>query len=163
MGIITPAPANFPIVSNQPIPPKFDPGEWSLIQFNCYAYAMRINMSFSEFDDFEILPGFISRDRVNIIYNSTDEILQYFKEDCEALGLNAIPTKMEDKLNSNEYKVAIYTNESFGVHFIRQDSNGKWSEKVGWCGKIKIIENENLITQGIGRYKFLQMFRISKK
>lgn len=148
-------------VKKQAIPPHYNPYEWELKRFNCYAYALRICMSFSQ-RFYLIAPGFIRRGEKND-YNFTKErTLDYFKDDCEALGLQVFPTKLEEQIGEKEYKIAVYLDEGRDFHFARQDSNGEWSHKDGWFKKIESIDKED-ITKNSDGYKFIGIFRVSKK
>ncbi len=148
-------------IHNQPIPPHYNPDEWEGISFNCYTYALRACMNF-ELRDYVIVPGFISRGEENDYIDTKEYVLQYFKEDCEALGLQAIPTELEEKIGANEYKIAVYVENGWDYHFARQDSNGNWSEKDGWFKKIEILKQED-VTKNEDGYEFIGIFRVSKK
>lgn len=148
------------IVGKQPIPPHYNLDEWTGKSFNCYAYAMRICMDLDDYDD--IIPGFISRGKANDYCDTKECILKYFKEDCEALGLQLFPTDLEEKINENEYKIAVYVNTGYDFHFARQNSNGIWSEKDGWRGPIQVLKTDD-VTKTEDRYEFIGMFKVSKK
>lgn len=147
------------VVGNQPIPPHYNPKEWKGKKFNCYAYAMRMCMNL---DGYAIIPGFISRGNTNDYRDTKEYTLDYFKEDCEALGLKLFPTNLEEKINENEYKIAVYVKSGWDFHFARQDSNGEWSEKNGWRGPIQVLKTGD-VTKNEGGYEFIGMFRVSKK
>ena len=148
------------VVKNQPIPPRYKPDEWKGKRFNCYAYAMRICMNLSGFN---VRPGFICEKKD---YKITEKCtLKYFLEDCEALGLQANPTTLEEPLSQNEYKIAVYVREmkyNSDFHFARQDDNGKWSEKNGWNKEITTLSEEKLMKNENG-YKLIGVFKVSKK
>lgn len=148
------------VVGNQPIPPIYNPEEWEGKSFNCYAYAMRIFMNLM-YVGYSIEPGFISRGKANGCRYTKKYILDYFKKDCEALGLQVLPTNLEED-NENEYKIAVYVKPGRDFHFARQDSNGNWSEKNGWWDKIKTLKPED-VTKTYDGYKFIGMFKVSKK
>lgn len=147
------------LVSKQPIPPHYNLDEWTGKSFNCYAYAMRICMDLFAYD---INPGFISRGKSND-YRCTEEYtLKYFKEDCKALGLQLLPTDLEEEINENEYKIAVYVKPGMDFHFARQDSNGEWSEKNGWRKPIEVLKTDD-VTKNENGYEFIGMFKVSKK
>ena len=150
-------------IKRQPIPPKFNPKDWKEKRFNCYAYAMRACMDFRNIpDNMFPRPGFISKGELSDHYSLTSKyILKYFKKDCKALGLRALRTTLTEKLSENEYKIAVYCSECDDFHFIRQDSNGKWSEKDGWNKPINIV-HEKEIEKDHYNYKFLGIFKVSK-
>ncbi len=148
------------VISNQPIPPSYNPSEWIGKRFNCYAYALRACV---DLDCLEcsIKPGFISRCEHNDLKDTKEQVVQYFMEDCEALGLKVLPTDLEEQIGANEYKISIYYEKRKRFfHFARQDSNGKWSEKIGWFGEIKTIEKVDKKEDG---YELIGVFKVSKK
>jgi len=148
-------------IQKQPIPPNYAPDEWEDKNFNCYLYALRACMNF-DYYGFWIAPGFISRKLENDYKNTKKFTLEYFKEDCEALGLQVLPTKVENPIGANEYKIAVYVKYGRDYHFARQDSNGKWSEKDGWNKEIEILKEED-VTKNQKGYNFIGVFRVSKK
>jgi len=144
-------------ISIQPIPPQYNPSEWRAKRFNCYAYALQACMNLTRYD---IVPGFIAG---YSDYIPTKECtLQYFKEDCEALGLEVVTSDLKEQVSANEYKIAVYLNEGRDFHFIRQDSDGKWSHKVGWKGDIEYLDQADLVKDQDG-CKFIKIFKVSKK
>ena len=149
-------------IKNQPIPPHYNPKEWTNKNFNCYIYALRACMDFESPLRFWIAPGFISRGENNDYRDTISYTLNYFKEDCEALGLKVLPSTLEEKIGKNEYKIAVYVKEGKDYHFVRQDSNGIWSEKRGWYKKIEIREEQEVVSNKYG-YKFIIIYKVSKK
>ena len=69
---------------------------------------------------------------------------------------------MNEKVESNEYKIAIYLNSVGRSHFTRQDKDGKWSDKEGWCGSIEIL-NEEDIDKSIHGFSFIGVYKVSRK
>ena len=64
--------------------------------------------------------------------------------------------------NPDAWKGKIYIEEGKDFHFIRQDSDGNWSEKDGMYGKIRIVNPEN-INKNRDSYEFVGVFMITKK
>lgn len=149
-------------IENQPIPPHYNPKEWKGKNFNCYLYALRACMDFETPLRFWIAPGFISRGENNDYRDTVACTLNYFKADCEELGLQVSPSTLEEKTGENEYKIAIYVNKGKDYHFVRQDCNGKWSEKRGWYKSIEIRKKEDVIKNKDG-YIFIGIYKVSKK
>ena len=139
------------VISNQPIPPQYDPTKWEEKRFNCYAYAMRICMDLSQYYNCT-WPGFISEGAKNNYKDTKKSLLKHFKKDCESLGLKVLPTTISEEIQKNEYKIAVYLYKGRDFHFARQDSNGNWSEKDGWDNEIEILEKEE-VTKDQGEYK----------
>lgn len=148
-------------IERQPIPPSFNRDEWRGKGFNCYLYAMRACM---DFNDKESLtrPGFLARREKNGFVYKKDFVIENFKADCKALGLQVVPTELEEPIREGEYKIAIYVHENHDFHFRREDKNGGWSEQSGWYGIISTIKAK-YITKDDGDYIFCGIFKVSKK
>lgn len=156
-------------IKNQPIPPHYNPDEWEGKEYNCYLYALRACFNYKFYESFLITPGFISQNGAYIrgIHSFKNKytkkyIIQEFKKDIKSLGLRAYPTTINAKISSKEYKIAIYCKDYWDFHFARQDSDGLWSEKNGWKGKLQRIDAKD-ISKTIDGFKFIGVFRISKK
>lgn len=151
--------------SKSTIPPIYNADEWHG-SFNCYMYALNIC---SDFIGYRTNPGFLVEE-IKQEYAKKEGLLDYnkknlislFKEDCNELKLKVIETTLNEKVESNEYKIAIYLNSTGGYHFIRQDSNGMWSEKNGWWGKIEILKGED-IDKSIHGFSFIGVYKVSRK
>lgn len=140
------------IIANQPIPPHYNPDEWKVKRANCYAYALRACMNFGYYD---VIPGFISGCKF-----TEHNLLQCLEEDCKSLGLQLIPTTVEEEIGANEYKIVVYTGKGIDpFHFARQDDDGRWSHKDGCNGEIQILESP----ENMNGYEFIGVFRVSKK
>lgn len=148
-------------VKKQPLPPDYNPEDWADKSFNCYLYVLRACLDVRIYDNY-IVPGFLSRGQVNDYRNLKSCLLEYFMEDLEELGLNAVKTTVESKVVPESYKIAVYVKEKRDFHFARQDSNGKWSQKPGWIKNIELLDS-NDVSKNIDGYQFLGVFRISKK
>lgn len=146
-------------------PPKYNKRKWKSKNFNCYMYALNACMDFRKYynEGCHIAPGFLSRGIENDFENTEEKILQYFIEDCKVLNLNIAETLLEEKIAKNEYKIAVYVWEDIDYHFVRQDSNGNWSEKQGWSGKIKIVKESDIRKKFLREYRYIGMFKVSKK
>lgn len=145
------------------IPPIFNPSEWKG-SFNCYMYALNIN---SNFIGYRTNPGFLKANeeyikKGGVLYYNKENLIKYFKDDCRELGLQVIETTINEKISDNEYKIVVYLNSIGRFHFVRRDSNGVWSEKNGWCGKIEILKKQD-INQTVHGYKFVGVYKVSRK
>ena len=147
------------------IPPQYNPDEWKGKEFNCYAYALRICVDLRAYYNREIVPGFLSIGKNAFYQESPETMLKLFKQDCETLNLKVSETSLNEPLNENEYKVAVYAcacGNYKDFHFIRQDSNGNWSHKRGWLKPIETYEEKDILKK-FGIYEFVKMFKIAKK
>lgn len=125
--------------------------------FNCYAYAMQ----FRELG-FDYEPGFVTTvvpERYNI-----DSLVRAFYEDCKALLLSYNPCSIDEPNNKDEYKVGIMI-EKYGhhssnrdFHFIRENVDGSWSEKAGYLGFVRTVEN----IKGHSKYDLVEVVKIKR-
>lgn len=94
-------------------------------------------------DDFNIEVGNISELPYIYDYEYTlDIFLRYFEADLKVLGIEKYPSTINSPLKHNGFKVAIFyddTNKDY--HFIRQNSDGLWSQKFGLDTTICISDN----------------------
>lgn len=151
--------------SLRPIPPVYNPNEWEG-SFNCYMYALNINTNFI---GYRTNPGFLVEEikqefakKEGLLDYNKKNLIQLFKEDCKQLKLKVIETTLNEKVDSDEYKIAVYLNSNGGYHFVRKDIEGGWSEKNGWCGSIEII-NEEDIDKSIHGFTFVGVYKVSRK
>ena len=145
------------------IPPQFNPEEWAGKEFNCYAYALRICVDFRAYYG-EIVPGFLTIGKNESYRDGPEAIVKLFKQDCQVLNLQVTETNLNEPINENEYRVAVYAcicRNYRDFHFIRQDSNGSWSHKRGWLNPIETYEKDILKNMGI--YDFINIFKLTKK
>lgn len=135
--------------------PIFDKEEWELrLDYaNCYAYAMNVIL-FGEHEN--LYPGLFSGLEINFSGKNFDEIERLFivgwKNDIQNGKLGEIIDVDRCDLNSslakNEYRVALLFGEysgHFTYHFLRQDSDGKWSHKPGYYGVFRKDFNDKCI------------------
>ena len=121
-------------------PPVFEPDFWENCQVNCYAYALNINVE----DNKKMIwyPGCISdKNNKQEIKSSITIPLQ---KDLDFIGLKYRIN--EWTLKPDEYRIAIYrflSENKIGFHIVRQDKDGKWSEKRSWNSPISIHSINN--------------------
>lgn len=151
--------------SQSTIPPTYNPDEWHG-SFNCYMYALNINTNFI---GYRTNPGFLVEEikqefakKEGLLDYNKENLIKFFKDDCKELKLKVTETTMNEKVESNEYKIAIYLNSVGRSHFTRQDGNGGWSEKNGWCGSIEVL-NEEDIDKSIHGFTFVGVYKVSRK
>ena len=149
-------------IKKQPIPPDYNQSEWKGLGVNCYLYAMRARMDFSDISGSFVRPGFLAEKEKNEYKYEKKFVLENFRADCKALDLNVCLSSLEEHTGEGEYKIAVYVAEDYDFHFRRQNSNGEWSEVNGWYGQMRCIKPES-ITQDDDDYKFCGIFKVSKK
>lgn len=145
-------------IHKQSIPPVYNPEEWKGKKFNCYAYALQMNM---HIESMKLGIGFTT----GILYGrekyTVQFVLEQFLIDCENLKLNCTQIQIDDEIDENEYKVALYVWENFSYHLKRQDIDGNWSEKRGWLEPISKVKKEDLGDEE--DFMLIGFFKISKK
>ena len=127
--------------------PVFEAQAWMTpdgqhIYTNCYAYAL--NLPIIDKEEVLFVPSVISN-RDDIIEPWSDqELVEGVLRDLDFLGISHRFDDRKTTCKDGEYRIAIYSAPSFhdwplGFHFVRQDSNGEWSEKKSWDGIVQKI------------------------
>ena len=146
------------IIHNQSIPPEYNPDEWEGKKFNCYAYALQMNMHIKSM---KLGIGFTTGVQADREGYTVDFVLNQFLIDCKNLNLNCVEIQIDDQIEKDAYKVALYVWENWSYHLKRQDNNGNWSEKRGWHDPISIVKREDVLKDEL--YQLIGIFKISKK
>lgn len=145
-------------IQKQSIPPVYNPKEWEGKRFNCYAYALQMNMNINPM---KLGIGFTTGVQHEGKKYTAEFVREQFLIDCENLKLNCTQIQVDDKIENYEYKVALYVWKNFSYHLKRQDGNGEWSEKRGWFDRITKVKQEEIGDEE--DYKLIGFFKISKK
>ncbi len=139
---------------------------------NCYTYALclkctkellglyrQIKMGPLMFD-----VGFTKADQYRELHDE-QELLERFYTDCEILGIDVFDSKLDNDIEHEGSKVAIYLENNppnsisdYDVHFIRQNYDGTWSEKNGYYGKIRLVKD----IKEIKRYHLVKTVEVVK-
>ena len=143
--------------------PIYEPEKWEIngtpIFTNCYAYCLNLDVADPQTSIF--IPGSISDEYASKNIFSIDTLISNIHKDLNFLGISHRANA--GLLQSGEYRIGIFTgytypNQPINVHFVRQDADGKWSEKFGWDGSIlrevDFVSNEPQ-TSGLARCNFL--------
>lgn len=142
--------------------PKFDKNNPLYFNGNCYCYALMLPTPKEFYDSYMNAPEDISlplvlRHDVGFISNRKDslrptKLLDNLRSDLDSLGIEYYETYISSKNNHGGYKISLYCDPCIDFHFIREDSDGKWSHKLGYAGSIERIDpseriyNYNLVT-----------------
>ena len=114
---------------------------------NCYGFALdiptpNIFRNFYEkieIDDFVMNPGFAS---FELFAFKKIDTLKNILADFDSLNIKYFESSLQIPILHNGYKIAILFNgDSYKTHFIRQNSDGTWSEKVGYSNMIRNFTN----------------------
>ena len=122
---------------------------------NCYFYALDLPLpiSFSKtFEDITNIPfctnlGIISNLEsfsTKFIHPKTTDVLDYLKSDLDSLKIKCFDSAIYKEPKHNGYKIAIFFEENINFHdyhFIRQNSDGSWSSKIGYSDCITRSDN----------------------
>ena len=121
--------------------PAYEPKKWLIdgtpIFTNCYAYCLDLDVADPNTSIF--IPGSISNEHASKSILSLGTLISNIWSDLQFLGISYRDNN--GPLQSGEYRIGIYTgytypNQPISVHFVRQDNDGKWSEKFGWNGSV---------------------------
>lgn len=119
------------------------PETWTnMKETNCYAYALGLDIKESNICERAYQPGTIS-ETVNLRQYesfSYEMLISGIENDLDFLGINYREVEPEEKVELNEWKIALmikkYCDGLDNFHFIRQDMNDAWSNKVGYQYRI---------------------------
>jgi len=146
--------------------------KWSY-ENNCYFYSLDLptpNIFYhaaSKLDDalFSTNVGNISgRDYLIDDNFCTDTILEAMYADLDILNIRYFPSAINLPPKHNGYKIAIFVDED-GVdyHFARQNGNGKWSQKNGYCYEFYYGDNPmDLLNDEYSHYEYIKTLEIVK-
>ncbi len=145
--------------------PVFDEKFGKYAHCNCYCYALGITApyefvkryEYKEIDDLSHNLGFMD-DRFRYSLD-LDMNLSGLQSDLELLGIDSYETTMLHEPSHNGYKIAFFKAYD-DFHFIRQNSDGSWSHKLGYTPKIERIEMPQ--ERVLGRYNYVKTLEIVK-
>jgi len=128
--------------------PKYDNGIWRYNN-NCYFYALDLPTptAFIEtarrlYLNFSTKVGDISGIRTIQEEMNIDKFNKYLAIDLEYLGIETYKSAINLSPKHNGYKIAIFLDEEyFDYHFVRQNEDGIWSQKMGYGDTIVLSYN----------------------
>ena len=133
--------------------PKYDGGKFKG-RINCYFYALDLSLPnvFSEsFERITRIPfctniGEVSSlkyFRDNFIIPTSNDLLEYVYTDLDTLKIQAYDSSINMLPKHGGYKIAIFMEDSkrHDYHFVRQNSDGSWSSKLGY--EELIVKSDN--------------------
>lgn len=131
---------------------------------NCYGYALGINLPECiykkylsvESDGISHNLGFASGKSFPI---TAQEKLENLFSDFEILNIKWFETDIESENKHGGYKIAFYCDNWRDFHFIRQNKDGSWSEKIGHTSEIIQTDNPRPLGQN---YKLIKTLEIVK-
>lgn len=150
--------------------PSFESdSKWKLYtEGNCYCYALMLPTPKEFYDaymnacvdvdlplSFHHDVGFISEKKCSL---KPSKLLDNLKSDLDSLGIYYYETDIDSINNHGGYKISLYYNYGEDFHFIREDSDGKWSHKMGYSGSIERVEP----SERIFKYNLVTTYEIVK-
>lgn len=121
---------------------------------NCYAYALGLDIPQANIIKYAYTPGIISNSDIYLpacnefIY---EDLINNIYLDLKALSIDFKEIDPTDKIDENEWKIAIFTAQNYGrlydYHFLREHRDGIWYHKIGWNGEVSKYDcNGDVIT-----------------
>ena len=140
--------------------PSFNDDAKRYVNGNCYSYALDI---FNPEGISNVIMqlglniGYLSK---NLVFKGTPEKYLYgLAKDFEELNIDSYETSVDLPNCHNGYKIAFYL--SFNdFHFLRQNSDGSWSHKVGYLNRIDKLDT--LPKTVNGNYELIRTLEIVK-
>ncbi len=133
--------------------PEYDEGRFKG-RINCYFYALDLSLpnifseSFTRITNFPLCTniGEISGLKFfNYRFNepTSSNLLDYVYSDLDTLKIKAYDSTITGSIKHNGYKIAIFMEDSkrHDYHFVRQNSDGSWSSKLGY--EELIVKSDN--------------------
>lgn len=150
--------------ANQPLYEK-DLNDYKLCNCYCYALGLRYPEIFCKLCDYLDIDyighnlGFISQ---KSHLNKSQICLENLYSDLDVLKIKAYDSSITSENKHDGYKIALYVDSGKDFHLIRQNADGKWSEKRGYGGEVLIIENTENLYHKRGSYEFVKALEIVK-
>jgi len=124
-------PSNNSPTSQHPDAPDFNPDAWNdpsvnRMATNCFQYAFAGSLKPSQLDKSVPNPGETSGNEFNRVVASSDALLNALQTD----GIDIVSKQLPPP-KKGYYVVGLYFDEGDDFHWVRQDSDGGWSEKPG--------------------------------
>lgn len=130
---------------------------------NCYSHALGLTLPYPEL--YCRIGAISGKKPIDQNYFSIEEITTLLFSDCQTLQLEIEESSLEEKLQENQYKIAlfvkIWANGTIGgCHFWRYE-NGIWTEK--WPGRhMSVIEDFQREKLDYFPWNLVQIYKISK-
>jgi len=131
---------------------------------NCYAYALQLPVPLDrETPNYD--PGFLCGIRIyqDHYQEYQKNIIKGLLGDCEILGINIKQIGKNTKLSNNAYRIAlgyVWNNYHWQFHFLRENIDGTWSEKIGWK---QDVNNEFALEETTDHFRSLSYYSLSRK
>lgn len=131
---------------------------------NCYAYALGLDIPESSIMKGAFLPGTMSG--TSIIFDdkrlfSYASLIDGLYGDLEALDIIVREISPSEDINSDEWKIALYTTPSFldkeslmDFHFFRFCNDEIWRHKMGWTYPPSIYDDNRKVIRNLDECYF---------
>lgn len=129
--------------------PSFESDIKSYPNGNCYCYALGFNTPRIISSKYFESCSRTLRHNVGFIsglpcYNNKKDIINALEGDLSSLGIDFYDTSYDSENKYGGYKIALYKSY-YDFHFLRQNSDGTWSDKKGYSNRIERYDTLPLI------------------
>ena len=118
---------------------------------NCYAYALGLDIKEDDIMPYAYIPGTISNSKDYLPKNAmftNDMLINNIYLDLDFLGIDYREINPKDKIDSDEWKIALFISYIFGnnydYHFLREVDN-IWYHKNGYGGPISKYDSKGRV------------------
>ena len=137
--------------------------DYKLKNVSCYLYALGLNIPTIFKNVYESLlswqfgadPGEISGYDAFINCWTETELINRLYADLDTLKIKAYPSTVNASNKHNGYKIACFLDkDGKDFHFVRQNPNGIWSQKIGFDKNIYLSDNPMAFLDEIPHYNY---------
>lgn len=124
---------------------NLDKKNWKhILTTNCYAFSLGLDVPERKIKTFAYAPGTIGSSPTNLVvkrFFTLEDLIANFQDDLIFMGISFGECNPLDKIEDNEWKVALFTafyayvcyeEYFYDFHFMRQGKNGVWFHKTGF-------------------------------
>ena len=137
--------------------------DYKLKNVSCYLYALGLSIPSIFKNVYESLlpwqfgadPGEISGYNAFVEGWTKEELMERLYADLDTLKIKVYPSTITSSINHDGYKIACFLDkDGKDFHFARQNSNGIWSQKMGFNKKIYIDNDPTAFLHLSKDYKY---------
>ncbi len=160
---------------------KMDKKNWKhILTTNCYAYALKLDVPERKIKTLAYAPGTMGSSSTNLAvqrYFTLDNLLENIQDDLLYLGIKFLEVDPLEEILPNEWKIALFTafysyicyeEYLYDYHFLRQDSSGIWTHKMGFFHRPTNVDNNKDVIKdpkkcSLGNYDYQLTYKLSLK
>lgn len=141
--------------------PKYNSDKTSYPYGNCYSYALGFHCpeEFAKIFDEKCAIAFpFNIGLMNSFFTSYDKLSSDLDSDLDSLDIKHYDIDYDEPCSHGGYKISLYeTDDDF--HFIRENSDGSWSHKIGFDGEVSKVKPSKYL---LGYYEYIKTMEIVK-